>query len=131
MTSEELYTLATTNIDTFHNYLGGEFGVLPTVEVEATEETDYCGKLPVYGYDDCVTSAQMVLNLPNITYAAEVDKVTVKQMAEETIYHEWIHFMAACAHPDDVAICLAHEGELWDDMIIVGINEGWIKREEI
>jgi len=103
---------------------------LPIVMV-MVGETDYCGKMITGVINSAVTSAVMVLCLDEIVNAAIIDNVSIEQMTLETIYHEWIHFIHSLSYPDDMGMRVTHEGELWESMITIGMDSGFIHREAI
>jgi len=117
-------------LDCFAGALGEPLEFLPSIEVIQTAKTDYCGKMMIYG-NDVMEYATLALDTTNITILSEVDDISFEQALSETIYHEWIHFMHAVCHFDDYALLMCHEGELWDDMITLGMQLGFILREDI
>lgn len=107
-----------------------EIEVLPSV-IAVTGESDYCGMMVSYGESGVVERSVMVLCYDEIVNAADHDEIPLKQAIEETIYHEWIHFVHAQCFPDDYDLLMTHEGELWDNLITIGLCENWITREKI
>lgn len=107
-----------------------DFDKLPSV-VAIVGEANYCGMLVSYGEIGDIQRAVMVLCHDEIANLAVVDGIPLRQAIDETIYHEWMHFVHAMCHPDDYDLLITHKGELWDDLITIGLEEKWITRKSI
>ena len=104
----------------------------PSPQVMATVgETDYCGKMISWTLDGSILRSVMVLNLESIKESAINDNVSIEQMTLETLYHEWIHFIHSIEFPDSDDLRGTHSGDMWDCLIDIGLDNGFIHRRNI
>ena len=130
MNSFRIMAFTRLTLESFSKALGSDLDFLPSVEIITEGETDYCGKMKLFG-NDVMEYATIVLDPVNIIDLSEIDNISFEQALTETIYHEWIHFVHGLCHFDDYDLLMTHEGELWDIMISLGIHSGFITRRDI
>jgi hypothetical protein len=116
-------------LEAFADALGSDLAFLPSITLDR-DDKDFCGRMMIYGNDE-MEHATLVLNPTNIQILSDVDDISPEQALLETVYHEWIHFVHGLIHFDNYDLLMAHDGELWDDMITAGIESGFIHRREI
>ena len=117
-------------LNAFADCLGEDLNTMPSIAIVLSDDTDYCGQMVVYGNDE-MEYAHLNLDMDNINRLADIDNIDKEQALLETIYHEWIHYIHAIAHADSYALMMTHEGELWDSMITIGMDNGFIHRKGI
>ena len=130
MNSFKLMAFTRMCLDSFSTALGADLDFLPSIEIITEGETDYCGRMKIYG-NEVMEYATLVLDPVNITDLSEIDDISFEQALSETIYHEWIHFVHGLCHFDDYDLLMSHDGELWDIMISLGMGSGFITRRDI
>ncbi len=106
-----------------------ELDILPT-PLMVYGETDYCGMLVSYG-GETLARTYMILHFDNIVALAEHENIDLEQAVLETIFHEWIHHVQAVCHFGDIENMESHSNDLWKRMITIGMDQGFIHRENI
>lgn len=101
------------------------------ITVNSVTTAEYCGCMHTETTDYEVVKSKLILNYPQIANLADYYDIPFVQALDETLYHEWIHYIHAVCTPDNYDLMMCHEGELWDDMITIGIDMNFIKRKEI
>jgi len=92
-------------------------------------ESDNCGLMNIFAseYGDNIQREVMYIYPDSIEHTANVDGVDKEQMALETIFHEYIHYFTHMSGGD----LFLHEGKIWDSMVTIAIDRGFIHRREI
>ena len=87
-------------------------------------ESAYCGYYALYDFEVRI----LCIYPDEIARMASYQNISNEQCALETIYHEYIHMIQELS---EHAEGLIHGGEVWDNMVMLGIHNKFISREVI